>query len=163
MADGAQWVSRRPSGQPEFAEVLYGLGIRGIWPDRLSALYELLYGPEQRTRGRGWEACEQLRLLLAELPSLLETSAQSLLIGEAEADQGLLDDHAAGILRQWYLWQTQLYRRQLELVQAPPAPASRGFVDETTDWLATLLFEQLDPFLTPRLRHADWSRRSLAP
>ncbi len=149
-------TSRRQSGQPEFSEVLFKLGHPAIWTDQLEAVYALLYGPAMRTRELGWRACEQLRQFLAGLPNLLDVDPRLLVTGETQTDARFMDDESEHDMRTWSSWQTQLHRRQLMLVAAP---ADEPAMDDVAEWLAALVFDDIDRFLTARLRHLYWSSR----
>jgi hypothetical protein len=70
-------------------------------------------------------------------------------------DRDLRGDEASADLRRWFAWIHELYRLALRLFSDHADP------DGASARLAELLYDELDPFLVPRVRH--WAQRRIAP
>jgi hypothetical protein len=72
--------------------------------------------------------------------------------GMRDVDSGLLGEGATTDLRRWYAWIHELYALALSLFPKGSDP------DAIMARLRELLYDELDPFLVPRVRH--WAQHS---
>jgi hypothetical protein len=153
---------RRQRAYPEFVELLEDrFDMRGLWESGLLAcLRNVLHEGTEATPRSMWEACEQLRRLLSDLPGQVTApDVASFIVGSSPSHVMLFSDRVQEPLRRWHGWQTELYTLSLSITthaqwsMAPPAAVHR---------LHDLVYAELDPFLSPRLRHWAERRRLLA-
>ena len=126
----------------------------------LTCLRGVLQEGEETTPKSMWEACEQLRCLLTDLPRHVGApDLESFIVGSSPSDVTLLNDRVQEPLRRWHGWLTELYTLALSVTAhaqwstAPLAAVHR---------LRELVYTDLDPFLSPRLRHWAERRRLVA-
>lgn len=152
-------TDRRPRAYPEFVELLEDrFDMRRLWEaGSLACLRTTLHGGGVGATPRStWEACEQLRRLLTGLPGrVMAPDVESFIVGSSPSDVSLLNDRVQESLRRWHGWLTELYTLALSVTtQAQWSTARPAAVHRLHD----LVYAELDPFLSPRLRH--WAERS---
>jgi hypothetical protein len=151
-------IDRRRRAYPEFVELLEDrFDMHRLWETgSLACLRSALHGGAEATPRSMWEACEQLRGLLTGLPErVMAPDVESFIVGSSPSDVTLLHDRVQESLRRWHGWLTELYTLALSVTtQAQWSTARPAAVHRLHD----LVYAELDPFLSPRLRH--WAERS---
>ena len=150
-------TDRRRRAYPEFVELLEDrFDMPRLWETGpLACLRGTLHQGEEATPRSMWEACEQLRRLLTDLPEqVMAPDVETFIVGSSPSHVSLLSVRVRESLRRWHGWQAELYTlalsvsTQAEWSMARPAAVHR---------LREIVYAELDPFLSPRLRH--WAER----
>lgn len=142
---------------PEFVQLLEDLfEMHGLWGSgSLAALRSVLHEGMESMPETMWEACEQLRSVLSDLPARVGApNVASFVTGSSPSQVLLLSSRVQDLLIRWHAWLTELYTLALSVTTPSPSSASPP---TAVPRLHELVYSELDPFLAPRVRH--WAER----